>query len=93
MPVQTKVTIKIGRQEIHKFSKLVIDQKVNAHHKFSIVIPISLDSLSGAFDKAREFVGCKTLITITPTQFGVDNKLEFRGSASEIKLIKAEGNM
>lgn len=75
-----------------KFSRFVLEQKVNAHHKFSIVIPISFELMNTAMDKAQSYVGGKTLVSITPSHFSTGDTLQFRGIVSETKLIKGDGS-
>lgn len=37
MPISTQITIQIGGETLTRFSKLVINQKVHTHHRFSIL--------------------------------------------------------
>lgn len=92
MPIHTNVSIEINGIAIPQFSRFVLEQKVNAHHKFSIVVPISFELMNSAMEKAQSFVGGKTLVTITPAHFSTGDTLQFRGIVSETKLIKGDGS-
>ena len=92
MPIHTTISIEINGNAIPKFSRFVLEQKVNAHHKFSIVIPISFEWLNSAMDKAQSYVGQKTLVTIAPSHFSTGETLQFRGIVSEAQLIKGDGS-
>lgn len=48
MPIHTNISIEINGNAIPKFSRFVLEQKVNAQHKFSIVIPISYELMNTA---------------------------------------------
>lgn len=92
MSITTVTKIQIENTPLLKFNRLVIEQKVNGHHKFSIVHNVSYDLLSSALEKAKSYVGSKVLITMNPVQFGTGNELQFRGIISEVKLIRANGS-
>jgi type VI secretion system secreted protein VgrG len=92
MSISTLTSITIDNQPLLKFNRLVIEQKVNGHHKFSIVHHVSYDLLSSALEKAKSYIGAKVLITTKPVQFGTGNELQFRGVVSEVKLLRANGS-
>jgi type VI secretion system secreted protein VgrG len=92
MSISTLTSITIDNQPLLKFNRLVIEQKVNGHHKFSIVHHVSYDLLSSALEKAKSYIGAKVLITTKPVQFGTGNELQFRGLVSEVKLLRANGS-
>lgn len=92
MSITTVTKIQIENTPLLKFNRLVIEQKVNGHHKFSIVHNVSYDLLSSALEKAKSYVGSKVLITMNPVQFGTGNELQFRGIISEVKLIRVNGS-
>lgn len=91
MPIQTIVSIEIEGEKINKFSRFVLEQKVNAHHKFAVVIPISFEGMKSAMTQAQSYVGGKILVTISPAHFSTGETLQFRGIVSETKLIKGDG--
>ena len=41
MPISTKIVIEISGETLTRFSKLIIDQKVQARHRFSLLKPLS----------------------------------------------------
>src|SRR5690606_34752576 len=92
MPIQTKVTIEIEGENIPKFSRFVLEQKVNAHHKFAVVIPVPFEQMTNALEKAQSYVGGKVLVSIVPSHFSIGEGLQFRGIVSETKLIKGDGS-
>lgn len=91
MATPTNTRILVSGEPITSFTQLVIEQKLNAHHKFSIVYSVPFELIGSSLEKAKQQVGAKVLITISPSQFSLDNELEFRGTVSEVKLLRAEG--
>ena len=77
MPISTKIVIEIAGETLTRFSKLVINQKVQAHHRFSLLQPLPKEFVSQAIDKAQKYVGQEIKISILPTAMSTESSLAF----------------
>jgi hypothetical protein len=83
MPISTKIDIEIAGEALSRFSKLVINQKVQSHHKFSLLQPLPKEFVSQAMDKAQQYVGQPIRIVISPSTMyyhvpeDIQKKLEY----------------
>lgn len=83
MPISTKISIEIAGEALTRFSQLVIEQKVQAHHKFSLLQPLPKEFVSQAIDKAQNYMGQPIKITIDPSTMATDSPLVFNGIITE----------
>ena len=91
MPISTQIQIKIGGEVLTRFSKLVINQKVHAHHRFSLLQPLPKEFVGEAVDKAQNYVGQTINISITPTSMMTDSPLNFTGIITEAQMVRSSG--
>ena len=91
MPISTQIQIKIGGETLTRFSKLVINQKVHTHHRFSLLQPLPKEFVGEAVDKAQNYVGQTINISITPTSMMTDSPLNFTGIITETQMVRTSG--
>jgi len=91
MPISTQIQIKIGGETLTRFSKLVINQKVHTHHRFSLLQPLPKEFVGEAVDKAQNYVGQTINISITPTSMMTDSPLNFTGIITEAQMVRTSG--
>jgi len=91
MPISTKVNIEIEGEALNRFSKLVIEQKVQAHHRFSLLQPLPKEFVSQAIDKAQHYVGKTIKISVNPTNMTTTSPLTFNGIITEAQLVRTAG--
>ena len=91
MPISTKITIEIAGETLTRFSKLVINQKVQTHHRFSLLQPLPKEFVSQAIDKAQKYVGQEIKISIVPTAMSTDSPLIFNGIITETQMVRTSG--
>ena len=91
MPISTQITIQIGGETLTRFSKLVINQKVHTHHRFSILQPLPKEFVSQGIDKAMGYVGQTIKITIAPNNMQTDSPLLFTGVITEAQMVRTAG--
>jgi type VI secretion system secreted protein VgrG len=91
MPISTKITIEIAGETLTRFSKLVINQKVQTHHKFSLLQPLPKEFVSQAVDKAQQYVGQSIKISITPSSMMTASPLIFNGIITETQMVRTSG--
>jgi len=91
MPISTKIQIQIGGEQLTRFSKLVINQKVHTHHRFSILQPLPKEFVAEAIDKAQNYVGQTVKITINPTSMMTSSPLNFVGVITEAQVVRTSG--
>ena len=91
MPISTKITIEIGGETLTRFSKLVINQKVQSHHRFSLLQPLPKEFVSQAIDKAQKYVGQEIKIVIEPTAMSTESPLHFNGIITEAQMVRTSG--
>lgn len=91
MPISTQIQIQIGGEELTRFSKLVINQKVHTHHRFSILQPLPKEFVAEAIDKAQNYVGQTVKITINPTSMITSSPLNFVGVITEAQVVRTSG--
>ena len=91
MPISTQIKITIAGETLTRFSKLVINQKIQAHHRFSLVQPLPKEFVEQAIDKAQKYVGESISITIESTGTITDSSLVFNGIITEARLIRTAG--
>ncbi len=91
MPISTKITIEIAGETLSRFSKLVIEQKVQTHHRFSLLQPLPKEFVSQAVDKAQHYVGQSIKISITPSTMSTESPLIFNGIITEAQMVRTSG--
>lgn len=91
MPISTKIVIEIAGETLTRFSKLVINQKVQAHHRFSLLQPLPKEFVSQAIDKAQKYVGQEIKISILPTAMSTESPLLFNGIITETQMVRTSG--
>lgn len=91
MPISTQITIEIAGETLARFSKLVIEQKVQAHHRFSLLQPLPQEFVSQAIDKAQNYIGQPIKITIDPKTMATDAPLVFNGIITEAQMVRTSG--
>ncbi len=91
MPISTQIKIEIAGETLTRFSKLVINQKVQTHHKFSLLQPLPKEFVSQAIDKSQNYIGKPIKISITPTSMMTDSPLNFTGIITEAQMVRASG--
>ena len=91
MAISTKITIQIGDQILSRFSKLMINQKVNAHHKFSLLQPLPKEFVSQAIDKTQSYIGQPIKIEISPSTMKTDSPFVFHGIITEAQMVRTAG--
>lgn len=91
MSISTQIQIQIGGENLTRFSKLVINQKVHSHHHFSILQPLPKEFVSQAIDKAQKYVGQSVTINIKPSNMMTNSPLIFNGIITEAQMIRTSG--
>ena len=91
MPISTQIKIEIAGEALTRFSKLVIEQKVQTHHKFSLLQPLPKEFVSQAIDKAQNYIGKSIKITINPSNMMTDSPLVFNGIITETQMVRTAG--
>jgi Rhs element Vgr protein len=91
MPISTQIKIEIAGETLTRFSKLVIDQKVHSHHRFSLLQPLPKEFVSQAIDKAQGYIGQAIKITISPSNMMTASPLTFNGIITEAQMVRTAG--
>lgn len=91
MPISTHIQIQIGGEQLTRFSKLVINQKVHTHHQFSILQPLPKEFVGQAIDKSQDYIGKTVKISITPTSMQTTSPLNFEGIITEAQMVRTSG--
>ena len=91
MPISTSVTIQISGETLTRFSKLVIHQKVQTHHMFSVSQPLPREFVSQAVEKAQSYIGQSIKIEIKANNMATESALVFKGIITEAKLMRSSG--
>jgi type VI secretion system secreted protein VgrG len=91
MPISTQIKIQIAGETLNRFSRLVIDQKVHTHHRFSLLQPLPKEFVEQAIDKAQGYIGQPIKINITPTSLSTQSPLVFEGVITEAQLVRTAG--
>lgn len=91
MPISTQIKIEIAGETLTRFSKLVIDQKVHTHHRFSLLQPLPKEFVSQAIDKAQGYIGQAIKITINPSNMMTASPLTFNGVITEAQMVRTAG--
>lgn len=91
MPISTQIKIEIAGETLTRFSKLVINQKVQAHHRFSLLQPLPKEFVSQAIDKAQNYIGQSIKISISPSNMATDSPLVFNGIITEAQMVRTSG--
>ncbi|WP_309608048.1 type VI secretion system tip protein VgrG [Flavobacterium sp.] len=91
MPISTNVAIQIGGETLNRFSKLVINQKVQSHHSFSVIQPLPKEFVSQAVEKAQSYIGQSIKIEIKPNNMATESPLVFKGIITEAQLMRSAG--
>ncbi len=91
MSISTQIQIQIGGENLTRFSKLVINQKVHAHHHFSILQPLPKEFVGQAIDKAQKYVGQSVTINIKPSNMMTSSPLVFNGIITEAQMVRTSG--
>ncbi|HEX8268458.1 MAG TPA: phage baseplate assembly protein V [Flavobacterium sp.] len=91
MPISTQIDIRIAGEPLRRFSKLVINQKVHAHHRFSLLQPLPKEFVEQAIDKAQKYVGQSIHIEIKPNNTTTDAPLLFNGIITETQIARTAG--
>ncbi|WP_306354294.1 type VI secretion system Vgr family protein [Flavobacterium sp. '19STA2R22 D10 B1'] len=92
MPISTTVQIRIAGEILPRFSQLVINQKVNTHHQFSLLQPLPKEFITQAIDKAQGYIGQPINITISPTNTITESPLVFNGIITEAQMVRTSGS-
>jgi type VI secretion system secreted protein VgrG len=91
MPISTQIKIRIAGETLTRFSRLVINQKVHTHHRFSLLQPLPKEFVEQAIDKAQNYVGQAINITIEPSNTVTASPLLFNGIITEAQLVRTAG--
>ena len=91
MAICTRILIHIDGEPLTRFSKLVINQKVHSHHRFSILQPLPKEFVGEAIDKSQAYIGKKVKISITPTSLQTTSPLNFEGIVTEAQMVRSAG--
>ncbi|RZJ70722.1 phage baseplate assembly protein V [Flavobacterium sp.] len=91
MPISTQIKITIAGETLTRFSKLVIDQKIQTHHRFSLLQPLPKEFVEQAIDKAQKYVGQSIKIDIDANSTVTTSNLVFNGIITEARLIRTAG--
>ena len=91
MAISTKINIEIAGEQLTRFSKLVINQKVQSHHKFSLMQPLPKEFVSQGIDKAQEYVGKNIKVEIAPATMSTASPLIFHGIITEAQVVRTSG--
>ena len=91
MPISTRISIHIGDEKLLRFSKLMINQKINTHHQFSLLQPLPKEFVSQAIDKAQSYIGQQIKIEITPSTMQTGASLVFNGIITEAQMVRTAG--
>ncbi|RYZ83530.1 MAG: hypothetical protein EOP06_19820, partial [Proteobacteria bacterium] len=91
MPISTQIKITIAGESLTRFSQLVIDQKIQTHHRFSLLQPLPKEFVEQAIDKAQKYVGQSIRININANSTVTDAPLLFNGIITEARLIRTAG--
>jgi type VI secretion system secreted protein VgrG len=91
MAISTSISIQIGEEKLSRFSKLVINQKINTHHKFSVLQPLPKEFVSQAIDKAQSYIGQAIKIEISPSTMSTLSPFVFNGIITEAQMVRTAG--
>jgi len=91
MSISTQIKIEIAGESLTRFSKLVINQKVQTHHRFSLLQPLPKEFVSQAVEKAQAYVGKSIKISINPSNMLTDSPLVFNGIITEAQMVRTSG--
>ncbi|MEO8234258.1 MAG: phage baseplate assembly protein V [Flavobacterium sp.] len=91
MPISTKISIQIDGEDLTRFSKLVINQKVHTHHKFSLLQPLPKEFIDQAINKTQGYIGKTIVIKIEPNNMRTNSPLSFIGVITEAQMVRASG--
>ncbi|PZR22082.1 MAG: hypothetical protein DI539_06395 [Flavobacterium psychrophilum] len=91
MPISTQIKIQIAGETLTRFSRLVINQKVHTHHRFSLLQPLPKEFVEQAIDKAQNYVGKPIDISINPSNTLTDSPLQFKGIITETQVVRTAG--
>jgi Rhs element Vgr protein len=91
MAISTKISIIIGGETLTRFSKLVIHQKVQTHHTFSILQPLPKEFVNQAIDKAQSYIGQPIKVEISASSLSTTAPLIFNGIITEAQMIRTSG--
>ena len=91
MAISTKISITIGGETLSRFSKLVIHQKVQTHHTFSILQPLPKEFVNQAIDKAQSYIGEPIKVEISASSLSTTAPLIFNGIITEAQMIRTSG--
>jgi type VI secretion system secreted protein VgrG len=91
MPISTTISIQIGDEKLSRFSKLMINQKVNTHHKFSLLQPLPKEFVSQAIEKAQSYIGQSIKIEISPKTMVTESSFVFNGIITEAQMVRTSG--
>ena len=69
----------------------MINQKVNTHHKFSLLQPLPKEFVSQAIDKSQGYIGQEIKIEISPKTMTTDAPFVFNGIVTEAQMIRTAG--
>jgi type VI secretion system secreted protein VgrG len=91
MPISTQIKIQIAGETLTRFSRLVINQKVHTHHRFSLLQPLPKEFVEQGIDKAQNYIGKPIDISISPSNTLTDSPLEFKGIITETQVVRTSG--
>lgn len=91
MPISTQIQIQIEGETLTRFSKLVINQKVHTHHRFSVLQPLPKEFVSEAIEKAQNYVGKSIKISIKSTNMSTTSPMVFNGIITEAQMVRTAG--
>lgn len=92
MPINTKVSITIDGESLTRFSRVVINQKVHTHHKFSLLQPLPKEFVEEAIDKAKNYIGKPIQIKIDAVHTTADAAMVFNGVITETEMVRTAGS-
>jgi len=91
MPISTHIQIQIAGETLTRFSQLVINQKVQTHHRFSLLQPLPKEFVGQAIDKAQNYIGQPIKITIAASTMTTEAPLVFNGIITEAQVVRTAG--
>ena len=91
MSISTQIKIEIAGETLSRFSKLVINQKVQMHHRFSLLQPLPKEFVGQGIEKAQNYIGQSIKITVNPTSMITASPLVFVGIITEAQMVRTAG--
>jgi type VI secretion system secreted protein VgrG len=92
MAISTTASIQIAGETLTRFTSLVIQQNVNAHHSFSVIQPLPKEFVDQAIEKSQSYIGQSIKIEVKSSFMTTDAPLLFYGIITQVKLIRENGS-